>query len=52
MKIAYFKQNPASGRVLKKIGMHYAEYISKDPKRYFFEDTMQYSILKCEFTGK
>lgn len=48
----YFKRNPASGRVLEKIGMHYVEYIPKDPKRYFFEDTIQYSILKCEFTEK
>lgn len=45
----YFARNPASGRVMQKIGMHYAEYIPKDPKRYFFEDTIQYRILKCEF---
>ena len=48
----YFKRNPASGRVLEKIGMHYAEYIPKDPKRYFFEDTIRYRILKCEFAEK
>ena len=48
----YFKRNPASGRVLEKIGMHYAEYIPKDPKRYFFEDTIRYRILKCEFVEK
>ena len=48
----YFKRNPASGRVLEKIGMHYVEYIPKDPKRYFFEDTIQYRILKCEFIEK
>lgn len=48
----YFKRNPASGRVLEKIGMHYAEYIPKDPKRYFFEDTIRYRLLKCEFVEK
>ncbi len=48
----YFKRNPASGRVLQKIGMHYAEYIPKDPKRYFFEDTIRYRILKCECVEK
>ena len=48
----YFKRNPASGRVLEKIGMRYVEYIPKDPKRYFFEDTIQCRILKCEFIGK
>ena len=52
MKITYFKRNRASGRILEKIGTHYAEYIPKDPKKYFFEDTIQYSILKCEFTEK
>ena len=48
----YFKRNPASGRVLEKIGMHYAEYIPKDPERYFFEDTIRYRLLKCEFVEK
>ena len=48
----YFKRNPASGRVLQKIGMRYAEYIPKDPERYFFEDTIRYCILKCEFVKK
>lgn len=45
----YFKRNPASGRVLEKIGMRFVKNIPKDPERYFFEDTIQYSILKCEF---
>lgn len=48
----YFKRNPASGRVLEKIRMRYAEYIPKDPKRHFFEDTIQCRILKCEFIEK
>lgn len=45
----YFKRNPASGRVMQKIGMHYVEYIPKDPKRHYFEDTIRYGILKNEF---
>ena len=48
----YFKRNPASGRVLEKIGMRYVEYIPKNPARGFFEDTIQYRILKCEFIEK
>ncbi len=48
----YFKRNPASGRVLEKIGMRYVKYIRKDPERDFFEDTIQYRILKCEFIEK
>ena len=48
----YFKRNPASGRVLKKIGMHFREYIPKDPERDFFEDTIEYRLLKCEFAKK
>ena len=48
----YFKRNPASGRMLEKIGMHYTEYIPKDPERHFFEDTIQYRILKGEFAKK
>ena len=48
----HFKRNPASGRVLEKIGMHFVEYIPKDPKRYFFEDTIRYRILRCEFAEK
>ena len=43
------RRNPASGRVLEKIGMHFVEYIPKDPERYFFEDTIRYRLLKCEF---
>ena len=27
-------------------------YIPKDPERYFFEDTIQYRILKSEFVEK
>ena len=45
----YFKRNPASGRVLEKIGMRFVEYIPKATKKDFFEDTIRCSILKYEF---
>ena len=28
------------------------EYIPKDPERHFFEDTIQYQILRSEFAEK
>ena len=34
---------------MQKIGMHYVEYIPKDPKRYYFEDTIRYEIEKNKF---
>ena len=43
----YFKRNVASKRVMEKIGMQYTNYFPKDNKD-FFEDTIQYSIRKCE----
>ena len=48
----YFKHNPASGQVLEKIGMQYANFFPKDLKKDIFEDTIQYIILKCEFIEK
>ena len=48
----YIKRNLASGRVLEKIGMRYANSFPKDIKKGFFEDTNQYRILKCEFIEK
>ena len=41
----YFKRNPASGRVMQKIGMHYAYDLSE-------EDMIRYKILKSEFAEK
>ena len=38
----YAKRNPASGRVMQKIGMHYAYDLSE-------EDRIRYRILKSEF---
>ena len=40
------------GKIGLTFGMHYAEYIPKDPERYFFEDTIRYRILKSEFVEK
>ena len=45
----YFKLNPASGRVLEKIGMRYAYDIPKDPSDDCSEDAIRYKILKSEF---
>ena len=41
----YAKRNPASGRVMQKIGMHYAYDLSE-------EGMIRYRILKSEFTEK
>ena len=41
----YYKRNPASGRVMQKIGMHYAYDLSE-------EDRIRYRILKSEFIEK
>lgn len=41
----YSKRNPASGRVMQKIGMHYAYDLSED-------DMIRYRILKSEFAEK
>ena len=44
----YFKRNVASKRVLEKIGMRYANFFPKDMEKGYLEDTVQYSILRCE----
>ena len=46
----YFKRNVASKRVVEKIGMRYANFFPQDVEKGYLEDTVQYSILKCEFT--
>jgi RimJ/RimL family protein N-acetyltransferase len=48
----YFKRNVASKRVMEKIGMRYANFFPKDVEKGYLEDTVQYSILKCEFIGR
>ena len=45
----HFKRNPASGRVMQKIGMCYNDYFPKDPEDDSSEDTIRYIILKSEF---
>lgn len=46
----HFKRNPASGRVLKKIGMRYEGCLRQQKKRWDnFEDLMVYGILKVDF---
>ena len=46
------KRNPASGRVMQKIGMRYAYDLSKDPEDDFPEDRIRYKIEKSEFVEK
>lgn len=45
----YSKRNPASGRVMQKIGMCYADYFPKEPGDDCSEDMIRYKILKSEF---
>ena len=45
----YFKRNPASGRVMRKIGMRHAYDLPKDPEDDFSEDMIRYKIKKSEF---
>lgn len=47
----YAKRNPASGRVMQKIGMRYADYFPKDPEDNSSEDMIRYKILKSEFVA-
>ena len=48
----YFTRNIASKRVMEKIGMRYANFFPKDEEKDYLEDTVQYSIRKCEFVEK
>ncbi len=48
----HFKRNPASGRVMQKIGMHYNDFYPKDPEDDSSEDTIVYIIQKSEFEDK
>jgi RimJ/RimL family protein N-acetyltransferase len=45
----YFTRNVASKRVMEKIGMRYANFFPQDIENGYLEDTVEYSILKCEF---
>ena len=49
----HFKRNPASGRVLEKIGMQYEGCLRQHTKKWGnFEDFNGYGILKSEFGEK
>lgn len=46
----HFKRNPASGRVMEKIGMCYEGCLRQYIKKWDnFEDTLVYGILKADF---
>ena len=45
----YDERNPASGRVMQKIGMHYADSYPKEPENDSSENRICYTILKSEF---
>ena len=46
----HLKRNPASGRILQKIGMKYEGCLRQHIKKWgAFEDIMYYGILKSEF---
>ena len=48
----YFIRNPASGRVLEKIGMSYEGCLRQHMKKWgAFEDVNVYSILRSEYKG-
>jgi ribosomal-protein-alanine N-acetyltransferase len=48
----YFIRNPASGRVMQKIGMRYNDCFPKDPEDDSSEDMIRYKILKSELSEK
>lgn len=46
----HFKRNPASGRVMQKIGMQHEEDYPKEARKCgIFEDLVLYGILKSDF---
>jgi len=48
----YFTRNPASGRVMQKIGMKYEGCLRQHVKKWGrFEDLKSYGILRSEYTG-
>ena len=49
----HFTRNPASGRVLEKIGMHYEGCRRQHTKKWGnFEDLIGYGMLKSDFDAK
>lgn len=48
----HIKRNPASGRVMEKIGMEYEGCLKKHVKKWeVFEDLMVYGILRSQYQG-
>ena len=48
----HFTRNPASGRVLKKIGMHYEGCRRQHTKKWgSFEDSIGYGMLKADYAS-
>jgi RimJ/RimL family protein N-acetyltransferase len=46
---SFLKRNPASGRVMEKIGMRYEGCMRQHTSRWeAFEDLVMYGIVKCE----
>lgn len=46
----HFTRNPASGRVMEKVGMRYEGYRRQHTKRWEnFEDSMEYGMLKADY---
>ena len=49
----HFTRNPASGRVLEKVGMRYEGYRRQHTKKWGnFEDSMGYGMLKADYDAK
>lgn len=49
----HFKRNPASGRVMEKIGMRYEGCLRQYIKKWDnFEDTLVYGMLKVDFDAE
>jgi len=48
----HFKSNPASGRVMQKVGMKYEGCLRQHFKKWGnYEDSEMYGILREEFGG-
>jgi ribosomal-protein-alanine N-acetyltransferase len=48
----HFSRNPASGRVMQKIGMKHEGHLRQDGKKWDnYEDFETYAILRSEYTS-
>ena len=49
---AHFRRNPASGRIMQKIGMTYQERLRQPLKKWdSLEDMEYFGILRSEYQG-